>query len=57
MAPHGGVSLDAWPVLKAYVARVQARPASAAALALEFPLWQEEQARNAASAAAAAPAA
>jgi len=57
VAPHGGVSLDAWPVLKAYADRVQARPASAAALAVEFPLWQQEQARNAASAAAAAPAA
>jgi glutathione S-transferase len=56
VAPHGGISLEAWPVLQAFVERVQARPASAAALAVELPLYQAEQARNAAAGAAAAPA-
>jgi glutathione S-transferase len=54
VAPHGGVSLDAWPVLKAFVERVQARPATAAALAVEVPLYQQEQARGAAEASATA---
>jgi glutathione S-transferase len=56
VAPHGGISLEAWPVLQAFVERVQARPACAAALAIELPLYQAEQARNAAAGAAAAPA-
>lgn len=45
VAPHGGISLDAHPVLKAYVARIQQRPAIGAALAHDFPLYQAEMRR------------
>jgi glutathione S-transferase len=42
--PHGGVSLDAYPTLRAYAARIQERPAVKQALALEYPMYQREQA-------------
>jgi glutathione S-transferase len=42
--PHGGVPLDAYPALRAYVERIQPRPAVKQALAIEFPLYQREQA-------------
>ncbi|MBA3501918.1 MAG: glutathione S-transferase family protein [Myxococcota bacterium] len=44
IAPHGGISLEAHPVLKAYVARIQQRPSISAALAHDFPLYQKEAA-------------
>jgi glutathione S-transferase len=44
--PFGGMALTAWPVLQAYVARVRERPAVKAALAIELPLFQKEQAAN-----------
>jgi glutathione S-transferase len=44
VAPHGGITLDGHPALKAYVARIQARPAVARALATELPLYQREAA-------------
>jgi glutathione S-transferase len=44
VAPHGGISLDGHPALKAYVARIQARPSVARALATELPLYQREAA-------------
>lgn len=40
--PYGGVSLEAHPGLRAYVARIQARPAVAAAFAIEAPLYRQE---------------
>jgi glutathione S-transferase len=42
--PHGGVPLEPYPALRAYVARIQERPAVKRALAVEFPLYQREQA-------------
>jgi glutathione S-transferase len=42
--PHGGVPLEAYPALRAYVARIQDRPAVKQALAIEFPMYQREQA-------------
>lgn len=39
VAPHGGLSLNAYPTLKAYVERVRARPSVTAALAIEVPLY------------------
>jgi glutathione S-transferase len=46
VAPHGKLSLDAYPALRAYVARIQARPSVAAALAHEVPLFQAESAAS-----------
>lgn len=40
--PHGGVSLDAYPALRAYVARIQERPAVQRALAIELPMYRRE---------------
>jgi len=51
--PHGGVSLEPYPVLRAYVKRLTARPAFAAALAIEVPMFQQQSAANAATVAAA----
>jgi glutathione S-transferase len=42
--PHGGVPLDAYPALRTYAARIQDRPAVKQALAIEFPMYQREQA-------------
>ena len=39
VAPHGGLSLNAYPSLKAYVERIRARPSVTAALAIEVPLY------------------
>jgi glutathione S-transferase len=42
--PFGGVPLSRWPTLEAYAARVRERPSARAALAIEFPMFQKEQA-------------
>jgi glutathione S-transferase len=42
--PHGGVPLEAYPALRTYVARIQDRPAVKQALAIEYPMYQREQA-------------
>lgn len=57
--PHGEVPLAAYPAITAYVARLQARPTIAAALAHEVPAFRKEAAALAAAApaSAAAPAA
>lgn len=52
--PHGGISLDAYPALRAYVARLGARPAFQRALAIELPMFQASKANAALVAAAAA---
>jgi glutathione S-transferase len=44
VAPHGGVSLEAYPSLTAYVARIQQRPSVQAALAHDYPLYTREAA-------------
>ncbi len=44
VAPHGGISLDAHPRLKAYVENIQARPSVQAALAHDYPLYLKEKA-------------
>ncbi len=46
IAPHGGISLDAFPALVAYVARIQQRPSVQAALAHDYPLYAKEAAAN-----------
>lgn len=46
VAPHGGISLAAFPVLKAYVERIRQRPSVVAALAFEVPRYAEEAARG-----------
>jgi glutathione S-transferase len=48
IAPNGGIPLDAYPALTAYVARIQQRPAVQAALAHDFPLYKREVAASAA---------
>jgi glutathione S-transferase len=48
VAPHGGISLDAYPALLAYVARIQQRPSVQAALAHDYPLYAREAAAGAA---------
>ena len=53
VAPYGGLSLDAWPVLGAYVERLRERPTVKQALAFELPLFQQEKAARAAAAVAA----
>lgn len=47
--PHGGVSLDPYPALRAYVKRIQARPTVATALAIELPMFRATEAPRAAS--------
>jgi len=44
VAPHGGLSLNPYPVLKAYVERIRHRPAVVAALAVEAPLYAQDAA-------------
>ncbi len=44
VAPHGGIPLDSYPALKAYVARIQTRPSVQAALAHDYPLYTREAA-------------
>jgi glutathione S-transferase len=53
IAPHGKLSLQAYPALRAYVDRIRVRPSVTAALAYEVPLFQAESAANAAAVAAA----
>jgi glutathione S-transferase len=43
VAPHGGVALDPWPSLVAYVARMREREAVKRAFAIEAPLYAREQ--------------
>jgi glutathione S-transferase len=47
VAPHGGVSLDSYPALRAYVERIRSRPSVVAALAYEGPLYAREAATGA----------
>jgi glutathione S-transferase len=47
VAPHGGIKLDAVPVLKAYVERIQKRPSVTSVLSYELPLFQRERAQAA----------
>lgn len=42
--PFGGIGLSAWPALERYAARVGERPSVKAALAIEGPMFQKEQA-------------
>jgi len=51
--PHGKLSLQPYPALRAYVDRIRVRPSITAALAYEVPLFQAESAANAATIAAA----
>lgn len=44
-----GLDLARWPAVQAYVARLKQRPAVARALAEEFQLYQEQQARRGAA--------
>lgn len=44
VAPHGGVALDRYPALSAFVARIRERPAVKQAFALEAPLYARQQA-------------
>ena len=53
IAPHGKLSLEPYPALRAYVDRIRVRPSVTAALAYEVPLFQAESAANAATVAAA----
>jgi glutathione S-transferase len=46
VAPHGGLSIDAYPSLVAYCDRIRARPSVKAALAHEYPLYMKEAAVN-----------
>jgi glutathione S-transferase len=46
-APYGGVKLDAFPALVAYVARHSQRPSIQAALGVDGPLYLKEQQRAA----------
>jgi glutathione S-transferase len=54
IAPHGKLSLEPYPALRAYVDRIRTRPSVTAALAYEVPLFQSESAANAATVASAA---
>jgi glutathione S-transferase len=53
IAPHGKLSLQPYPALRAYVDRIRVRPSVTAALAYEVPLFQAESAANAAAVTAA----
>jgi glutathione S-transferase len=53
IAPHGKLSLEPYPAIRAYVDRIRPRPSITAALAYEVPLFQAESAANAAAVAAA----
>jgi len=48
-APFAGVDLAQWPAIHAYNERLRQRPSVARALAEEFALYKEEQARRAAA--------
>jgi glutathione S-transferase len=50
--PHGNVSLDAWPSLTRYVARLRTRPSIRKALEIEVPLYTAEMAASTAKPAA-----
>lgn len=43
--PHGGVKLERWPAITAYVERLSKRPSIKKALSVEGPLFLEERAR------------
>jgi glutathione S-transferase len=43
VVPHGGLSLEPYPALRAYVDRIRTRPSVVAALAYEVPLFQRER--------------
>jgi glutathione S-transferase len=43
VAPHGGLALDPYPALRAYIDRIRPRPSVAQALAYEGPLFQRER--------------
>lgn len=51
--PHGGISLDAYPALRAYVKRLHERPTFAKAVSIEVPMFAQESAANAAAVTAA----
>jgi glutathione S-transferase len=53
IAPHGKLSLEPYPALRAYVDRIRGRASVTAALAYEGPLFQAESAASAATIAAA----
>jgi glutathione S-transferase len=53
IAPHGKLSLEPYPALRAYVDRIGGRASVTAALAYEVPLFQAESAASAATVAAA----
>lgn len=40
VAPHGGISLEPWPALERYVARLRERPSIKTALAIERPMFK-----------------
>ncbi len=44
VVPHGGVSLERWPGLVAYAARIRERPSVKRAFAIEAPLYARQQA-------------
>jgi glutathione S-transferase len=46
-APYSGVELGDWPAVQQYHRRMLQRPSIALAVAEEFALYQEEQARRA----------
>jgi len=48
VAPHGGISINPYPALKAYVERHRQRASFAAAFAVEVPLYTQEAAAGAA---------
>jgi glutathione S-transferase len=52
IAPHGKLSLEPYPALRAYVDRIRGRASVTAALAYEVPLFQAESSGNAAATAA-----
>jgi glutathione S-transferase len=49
IAPHGKLSLEPYPALRAYVDRIRGRASVAAALAYEVPLFQAESSSGAAA--------
>lgn len=44
VAPHGGVSLERWPGLVEYAARIRERPTTKRAFAVEAPLYARQRA-------------
>jgi glutathione S-transferase len=51
IAPHGGLSLEPYPALRAFVERVRARPSIRTVLAHDVPLFQRQTAAPAVAAA------